>query len=90
MLGFENHLNLFHDNKTGLTKELAWGLATFLNSTKVDECFRRFNGHTQVNAADLRMMPYPSRGSLIAVGEWAIQQRELSQTVIDAKVDTLT
>jgi adenine-specific DNA-methyltransferase len=36
-----------------------------------DENFRRSSGHTQVNATDLKMMKYPSRKALIALGEWA-------------------
>ena len=31
MLGFENHLNVFHENKRGLPEALARGLAVFLN-----------------------------------------------------------
>ena len=89
MLGFENHLNLFHENKRGLPQALTRGLATFLNTTAVDEIFRRFNGHTQVNATDLRLMKYPSRDTLIALGTWAMQQRDLTQTMIDDKLGTL-
>lgn len=89
-LGFENHLNLFHEKKQGLAEALARGLSVFLNTTTVDESFRRFNGHTQVNATDLRMMKYPSRSALIELGEWAMQQDDLSQSVIDEKVRTLT
>jgi adenine-specific DNA-methyltransferase len=90
MLGFENHLNLFHRNKRGLPQALARGLAVFLNTTAVDESFRRFNGHTQVNATDLKLMKYPSRDSLVELGEWAMQQGELTQATIDAKLGTLT
>jgi hypothetical protein len=57
MLGFENHLNVFHEKKQGLPQALAHGLALFLNSTDVDENFRRFNGHTQVNATERRSSP---------------------------------
>jgi hypothetical protein len=90
VLGFENHLNLFHEKKNGIPEPLAWGKAVFLNTTAVDEQFRRFNGHTQVNATDLRMMSYPSREALIGLGEWAMQQEKLSQSVIDEKVGSLT
>ncbi len=83
MLGFENHLNVFHENRRGLPEALARGLAVFLNTTAVDEAFRRFNGHTQVNATDLALMKYPSREALIRLGEWAMRQGELSQSVID-------
>ena len=89
-LGFENHLNLFHENKHGLPEPLARGLAVFLNTTAVDEHFRRFNGHTQVNATDLRLMKYPSRDALIQLGEWAMQQGTPAQDQIDAKLASLT
>jgi adenine-specific DNA-methyltransferase len=88
-LGFENHLNLFHENKRGLPEPLARGLAVFLNTTAVDEYFRRFNGHTQVNATDLRLMKYPSRDALIQLGKWAMQQGTLAQDQLDAKLGTL-
>lgn len=90
MLGFENHLNVFHDNKRGLPEDLARGLAVFLNTTAVDEHFRRFNGHTQVNATDLKLMKYPSRHDLIQLGTWAMGQGEPTQDQIDAKLGTLT
>jgi hypothetical protein len=83
MLGFENHLNVFHEEKHGLPEELAYGLASFLNTTAVDENFRRFNGHTQVNATDLRLIKYPSRESLIAFGKWAMTCREPTQSLLD-------
>lgn len=90
VLGFENHMNLFHEDKHGLPEPLARGLAVFLNTTAVDEYFRRFNGHTQVNATDLRLMKYPSRSALIELGEWARRQGSLTQDQIDAKLGSLT
>lgn len=89
LLGFENHLNIFHQRKHSLPEELARGLVVFLNSTVIDECFRRFSGHTQVNATDLRMMKYPGRDTLIALGQWAKTQGKLSQELIDAKLETI-
>lgn len=90
VLGFENHMNLFHENKHGLPEALAWGLFVFLMTTAVDENFRRFSGHTQVNATDLKLMKYPSRDNLIQLGEWAMEQGMLTQEQIDAKLETLT
>ena len=52
-VGFENHLNYFHRCGAPLDIEVARGLAAYLNTTLVDEYFRQFNGHTQVNATDL-------------------------------------
>ena len=41
-IGFENHLNYFHANGRALDRHLAYGLYAFLNSTVVDQYFRRF------------------------------------------------
>ncbi len=90
VLGFENHMNLFHEKRHGLPQALARGLAVFLNTSAVDESFRCFNGHTQVNATDLKLMKYPSRAALIELGQWAVRQAELTQTMIDARLACLT
>jgi tRNA1(Val) A37 N6-methylase TrmN6 len=89
VLGFENHLNLFHENKQGLPERLARGLAVFLTASAVDEHFRRFNGHTQVNATDLNLMKYPSRDTLIHLGDWAMRQGTLTQEQIDARLEAV-
>ena len=68
LVGFENHLNYFHKQGGGLPADLAKGLAVYLNSTIVDQYFRLFSGHTQVNATDLRKMPYPNHEQLVQVG----------------------
>jgi hypothetical protein len=88
-LGFENHLNVFHTRKNGLPENLARGLMVFLNSTAVDETFRRFNGHTQVNATDLRQLRYPSQATLLELGKWARKLGSLTQEMIDQKVETI-
>jgi adenine-specific DNA-methyltransferase len=67
-VAFENHVNYFHNRGHGLTIELSKGLTAFLNSTIVDAYFRQFNGHTQVNASDLRSLRYPSREELEELG----------------------
>ncbi len=89
VLGFENHLNVFHDNKKSLPKALSFGIALFLNTTAVDEHFRTFNGHTQVNATDLKRLKYPSREDLIKLGEWALNQAGLTQEMIDYRLERL-
>jgi adenine-specific DNA-methyltransferase len=81
-VGFENHLNYIHSNGSGLERTLAVGLYAFLNSTLVDQYFRRFSGHTQVNATDLRTLTYPDRDTLQAMGR-EIRSLDLSQDKID-------
>ncbi len=81
-VGFENHLNYFHQHGGGLPIALAQGLAIFLNSTLVDMYFRQFSGHTQVNATDLRKLRYPSREALEALGS-RIRKRLPRQEELD-------
>ncbi len=82
-VSFENHLNVYHRDNAGLPPELVKGLTIFLNSTLVDSYFRQFNGHTQVNATDLRMLRYPSRETLetlgASVGDKFPSQREIDE-----------
>jgi len=81
-VGFENHLNVYHRDNAGLPAKLVKGLAVFLNSTLVDSYFRQFNGHTQVNATDLRMLRYPSQEVLEALGA-SVADKFPSQKEID-------
>ena len=87
VVGFENHLNVFHAGRQGMGGDLAEGLALFLNCSLVDRYFRQFNGHTQVNAADLRSLRYPDRGTLERLGR-EHGERTLSQQDIDAIIET--
>jgi len=81
-VGFENHLNYYHRNGKGLPMQVAKGLALYLNSSVVDQYFRLFSGHTQVNATDLRKLPYPSEGQLIKLGSF-VQEKMPDQETID-------
>ncbi len=85
-VGFENHLNYFHRNGGGLPIGLAKGLTAFLNSTLVDLYFRQFSGHTQVNAADLRKLKYPTRSQLEALGS-RIGDRFPDQGTLDSYIE---
>jgi len=84
-VGFENHTNYFHEDGNGLSRDLAVGLAVYLNSTLVDLYFRLFSGHTQVNAADLRNFPFPNRNEIISLGQKAgaaeIHQAEIDELI---------
>lgn len=63
-IGFENHLNVIHQDRHGLDPAVARGLVRYLNSAAVDDYFRTFSGHTQVNATDLRRLNYPTQQAL--------------------------
>ncbi len=85
-VAFENHLNVYHRNNAGLSPELARGLAVFLGSTLIDIYFRQFNGHTQVNATDLRALRYPSLEVLERIGQ-RVQDIFPSQDEIDMMIE---
>ena len=87
LVGFENHLNYFHSGGKGLDADLAFGLAAYLNSSIVDLYFRQFNGHTQVNAGDLRMMRYPGLKELQLLGQAA--QKDRASMYDQKRVDEL-
>lgn len=61
----------------------------------VDEYFRQFSGHTQVNATDLRNLKYPSLSQLMAMGEKIgdefPEQDEIDQVVLETlEMDTVS
>lgn len=68
-VGFENHLNYYHARGHPMPRDVARGLATFLNSTPVDNHFRSWSGSTQVNAGDLRKLRYPTCAALRELGQ---------------------
>lgn len=86
MVGFENKTNYFHANGEPLEPDFAKGLWAYLNSTVVDQYFRQFNGHTQVNATDLRILRYPDAETLIQLGR---QVQRYEQQHIDELVNQI-
>jgi adenine-specific DNA-methyltransferase len=86
-IGFDNCWNVFHVKKHGFDKTTAMGLACFLNSTILDDHFRVFSGHTQVNATDLKNMRYPTMQSLQLLGK--TYQTPMNQEQIDQLLETI-
>lgn len=68
---FDNKTNYLHVGGQGMDSHLAFGLVLWLNSTILDQVFRTFSGHTQVNATDLRMLPFPPAETLIRLAHLA-------------------
>lgn len=88
VVGFENKTNYLHSNGQPLEMDIAKGLWVYLNSHIVDQYFRQFNGHTQVNATDLYTLRYPNREQLISIGKQAQQfdQQLFDELVADLRV----
>ncbi|EJL6857463.1 Eco57I restriction-modification methylase domain-containing protein [Vibrio alginolyticus] len=88
VVGFENKTNYFHALGEPLDDGLAKGLWVFLNSTLVDKYFRQMNGHTQVNATDLRTLRYPTREQLVEMGKM-IDFAEFNQQRVDEIIESV-
>lgn len=88
-LAFENHLNVIHFNKRGMDELLARGLTVYLNSSIVDLYFRRFSGHTQVNATDLRLLNFPSQEALRNLGQIDTETPLITSNQIDSQVSKI-
>lgn len=86
-VGFENHVNYIHASGRGLDMVTAKGLWAFLNSSALDLYFRQFNGHTQVNATDLRNVRFPAADQLSRMGKQigveTIEQDDIDRIVSD-------
>lgn len=68
-IAVENHLNYISGMKASpLDFDVALGLKCYLESKLVSDYFRRFLGSTQINAADIKSLPLPSKDFLIELG----------------------
>jgi adenine-specific DNA-methyltransferase len=68
-IGIENHLNCIYRVNSELTDEESYGFAALLNSSLVDQYFRSLNGHTQVNAADIKNLRLPDINTIESIGK---------------------
>ena len=84
VIGLENHLNYIYRPRGAMSADEARGVASLLNSAVVDRYFRISNGNTQVSAAELRLMPLPSREQIESIGR-AMDGRAIS--MLDSIVD---
>jgi len=67
-VALENHLNYVYHAKRPLSVDETYGLAALFNSELLDRYFRTLSGNTQVNATELRTMPFPPLKTIAAIG----------------------
>jgi len=75
-VGIENHVNYIHKPRGGLSVSEAFGIAAFLNTGLIDNYFRSLNGHTQVNATEIRNVPLPDLSVIKKIGELVSKAKE--------------
>lgn len=69
-IAVENHLNYISGYiNTPLDYDMAMGIKVYLESKLVSDYFKRFLGSTQINAADIKSLPFPSKEQLILMGQ---------------------
>jgi len=74
-MGVENHVNYIYRPDGNLSVYEAFGIAAILNTTIIDNFFRSLNGNTQVNATDIRSLPFPSIDNIRKIGEVAFKSQ---------------
>ena len=77
---------MIHSNRVGLDLRLARGLTAYLSSTIVDLFFRQFSGHTQVNAGDLRILPFPDKGLLLELAQFH-DGKSVNRNLVDQRLE---
>ncbi len=94
-VGIENHVNYIHRPKGSLSVGEAFGIAALLNTGLIDNYFRSLNGHTQVNATEIRNLPLPDLSVIKKIGEVVSRVKDMpanldeiigSQLGIDAEI----
>ncbi len=79
-IAIENHLNYVYLARREMTEAETIGLTAIFNSALLDRYFRTLSGNTQVNATDIRAMPFPSLEKIAQLG-LAVQELDLSTRV---------
>src|SRR5262249_47831441 len=67
-LALENHLNYVYHARRELNVNEVYGLTALFNSALLDRYFRILSGNTQVNATEIRAMPFPDLEMISRIG----------------------
>jgi adenine-specific DNA-methyltransferase len=82
-IGIENHVNYIHKPKGEMTINEAYGIAALLNTAIIDNYFRSLNGHTQVNATEIRTVPLPCISIIKKIGALIPKSGSISNISMD-------
>src|ERR1043166_9109512 len=89
MLAIENHVNYIYHKDRELTELETLGLSALFNSALLDRYFRTVSGNTQVNATEIRSMPFPPLAVLAKLGAHVKRIKTTRKAVEQAVLATL-
>lgn len=78
-IGFGNKINYIGVKSGELKKKEAYGLSAIFNSSFFDRYFRCISGNTQVNATEIRVMRFPTREQVKAIGEEVLKLKAFDE-----------
>lgn len=82
-IALENHLNYIYHAERELSEDETYGVAALFNSALLDRYFRTFSGNTQVNATELRTIPFPSLEKIIRIGNRIKSLRKITREKVE-------
>jgi len=85
-VALENHLNYISHSERELSENETFGLAALFNSFLLDRYFRALSGNTQVNATEIRTMPFPDLKTVASIGRRLRRGRSFAARQVDAVV----
>ncbi|MDY6970344.1 MAG: Eco57I restriction-modification methylase domain-containing protein [Spirochaetota bacterium] len=68
-IGIENHMNYIWKYKGSSSADELYGISALLNSKLFNRYFQIINGSTQVNASEIRKIPFPSIRKIKIIGK---------------------
>lgn len=85
-VALENHINYVTHTRRELTEDEVRGLVALFNSALLDRYFRVVSGNTQVNATEIRAMPFPDLRTITRIGKHVAGLDRNDRDVIESRV----
>jgi adenine-specific DNA-methyltransferase len=85
-VALENHINYVTHADRELSEAEVHGLVALFNSALLDSYFRVLSGNTQVNATEIRTLPFPDLRTIAQIGHRVASPNAMNRSEIDAAV----
>jgi adenine-specific DNA-methyltransferase len=82
----ENHVNYIYHSDRDLTRDETLGVAAMFNSALLDIYFRAVSGNTQVNAAEIRQLPFPGLDLVARIGREVSKKGTADRTALEEAI----